>query len=678
MVLIALGFVTTSAWTPLSAQPWLDRWAFGWPALSEGRWWTIASGSVLPRTPLEFVLLPLLVAGGVGLCEWLLGTVRTAVAAIGLQVGGVLLGCLTAAALASTGWPWAVSAAAESDAGFSAAAFGCAALASAGLRPPWRGRLRLGVWAVTLIPLFVLGYLGDLIHLAAVLVALPLGPVLFGRRPSLRLPPISRQEIRLTAAAFFVVSAVAALLGLVVDREGPLGQVGGDLDDPWWLAALSIVVDLVIAWGLRGGRRSWWRVAVALTGLGFAVYSLALILSLATDETPELVATHWLLDLLQLAVLLLGASAFRNPGRHGRHLVSAERIGRMPTDEDRARAKELLVYHGSGNRLAWITTWPENRWWFPSDAGGYVAYHQHAGVAIGLCDPVGLARDVPALAQGFSTAVLDAGLTPCFFSCSAVLERWAVAKGWTTVTVAQEAVIDLPQLEFKGKKWQDVRSAFNQAAKSGITHRLVRLAEAPRDVRARVEEISAAWVGDEDLPEMGFTLGGVPEALDPQVWVGLAEHADGTLHGVTSWLPVYDGGRVVGWTLDVMRRAEQSFRYTMEFLIASACVAFREQGAQVVSLSGAPLAKTGAPPADSELADRAVTRLGELIEPYYGFASLERFKQKFQPRHVPLFLLAPDEGALARSGVAVGRAYVAQATPAQLLRLAVSARVKGD
>ena len=48
---------------------------------------------------------------------------------------------------------------------------------------------------------------------------------------------------------------------------------------------------------------------------------------------------------------------------------------------------------------------------------------------------------------------------------------------------------------------------------------------------------------------MGFTLGGVTEALDREVKVGLAIGADGMVHGVTSWMPVY-GGEGRGGRLD--------------------------------------------------------------------------------------------------------------------------------
>ena len=92
---------------------------------------------------------------------------------------------------------------------------------------------------------------------------------------------------------------------------------------------------------------------------------------------------------------------------------------------------------------------------------------------------------------------------------------------------------------------------------------------------------------------MGFTLGGSTRRWTRQVVVGLAMDAEGTVNGITSWMPIFAPGQEqpVGWTLDVMRRLPGGFRYSMEFLIASACISFRDSGCRIVSLSGAPLAR---------------------------------------------------------------------------------------
>ena len=234
--------------------------------------------------------------------------------------------------------------------------------------------------------------------------------------------------------------------------------------------------------------------------------------------------------------------------------------------------------------------------------------------------------------------------------------------------IAEDTIIDLPGLAFKGKKWQDVRSALNKAKRESITFRLVELAGEPFAVLAQVRAISEQWVGDKGLPEMGFTLGGVDEALDPAVKVGLAIDTTGSVHGVTSWLPVYAGdGRVRGWTLDVMRRRDDGFRPVMEFMIASACLALRAEGAEFVSLSGAPLARSGQPGEVLDRTDRLLDKLGASLEPFYGFRSLHAFKAKFNPRHEPIHLAFRDEADLPRIGIALTRAYLPDATPAQLL-----------
>jgi hypothetical protein len=71
-------------------------------------------------------------------------------------------------------------------------------------------------------------------------------------------------------------------------------------------------------------------------------------------------------------------------------------------------------------------------------------------------------------------------------------------------------------------------------------------------------------------------------------------------------------------------------------------------------------------------AGRVPRSLGASLEPYYGFRSLQAFKSKFQPRHEPMYLVFPDEAALPRIGVALGRAYLPDAGLRDLLALARS------
>jgi phosphatidylglycerol lysyltransferase len=106
----------------------------------------------------------------------------------------------------------------------------------------------------------------------------------------------------------------------------------------------------------------------------------------------------------------------------------------------------------------------------------------------------------------------------------------------------------------------------------------------------------------------------------------------------------------------------------MEFLIASAALGFKEEGAEFLSLSGAPLARIdrGEQPVPLQ---RLLDIAGQALEPVYGFRSLLAFKAKFQPAYEPLYMAYPDPAQLALIGTAIGKAYLPHTTPAQLIRL---------
>jgi lysylphosphatidylglycerol synthetase-like protein (DUF2156 family) len=194
-----------------------------------------------------------------------------------------------------------------------------------------------------------------------------------------------------------------------------------------------------------------------------------------------------------------------------------------------------------------------------------------------------------------------------------------------------------------------------------MTFRMTRLGDESWGIRQQLRAISEMWVGDKGLPEMGFTLGTLDEAEDPEVRLALAISPLGDVDGFLSWLPVYgEGGAVRGWTLDLMRRRDGGFGPVMEYLIGSSARLFSDEGAQIMSLSGAPLAHEYPPDAGAIAA--LSDRLAELLEPVYGFRSLHRFKEKFHPRYETMYLLFRDESDLTRIGAALTRAFLPDAT----------------
>lgn len=346
-------------------------------------------------------------------------------------------------------------------------------------------------------------------------------------------------------------------------------------------------------------------------------------------------------------------------------------------DSDRATARHL-VFQG-GDSLSWMALWPNNRYWFNAAGTVGIAYQLRHGIALTAGGPFGRQQDFPVAVREFTWYCAEQSMTPCWYS---VADRHCAGLrtlGFKRLEVAQETVLPLAGINFHGKEWQSVRTAMNKARKLGITVRWGAYSDLPAGLRSQVHDISGQWAAARSLPEMGFTLGGVEQLKDEQVLLCLAVDPDGSVLGVTSWLPVFRDGELVSRTLDFMRRRDDSFNGVMEFLIASAVLHFKETMAEI-SLSGSPLVPvtalvprhgdgglsavpgwqdtTATETDDGGSAARVLRWLGDVLEPVYGFRSLAAFKQRFQPQHRTLFILYQDPLALPLIGRALAEAYL--------------------
>lgn len=351
---------------------------------------------------------------------------------------------------------------------------------------------------------------------------------------------------------------------------------------------------------------------------------------------------------------------------------------------DRGVARGLIRL--GGDSLSWMALWEPNKYWFAPESRGGVAYQRHGNVALTVAGPFGPARNRDSTAASFLDFCGEHALIPCFYSCTDGLWPLLEGKGFRRVAVAVETRLAVRDLEFKGKEWQNVRTALNRAAKTGVGAVWGRYRDFTPAQRAQLNEVSEEWAAGKQVPEMGFTLGSLDELEDDDVLCCLAVDGDGRVHGVTSWLPVFDGGELVSWTLDVMRRRGDAFPGVMEFLIASAVRELRESVA-VISLSGSPLAgEAGTAPVGtapggtgsgtSEASPRGSDGLagildvvGRALEPVYGFRSLATFKSRFKPEYRTLYLYYQDPLQLPAIGRALSRAYLPDLSVRQSARL---------
>lgn len=340
--------------------------------------------------------------------------------------------------------------------------------------------------------------------------------------------------------------------------------------------------------------------------------------------------------------------------------------GVVDSSEQAAVSYPDIVRSAGAGTLGWMTTWRDNSVWISDNGQAGVAFRGRDGAALTVTDPACTPDELPDVMDEFSRWAVRQGLVPIFYSVHDSAAQVARSWGWSCVPVATETVVDLGQVEFKGKAFQDVRTAVNRAKKEGVEAEWMTWESAPLAIRDQIEAISQHWAQQKPLPEMGFTLGGVAELDDPEVRLLVAVDQDRTVHGVTSWMPVYEDGKVIGLTLDFMRRRDGGFRPVMEFLIAQAIIGAQDEGLRVLSLSGAPLVTEADEPG---MLHSVLAALSSRLEPVYGFNSLYAFKHKFQPRTETMWLAVPEVADLARAARAVSHAYLPNLSVRETVRL---------
>ncbi|GAA4659456.1 rhomboid family intramembrane serine protease [Arthrobacter cryoconiti] len=264
-------------------------------------WWTIITAAFWERGLVGYLIgTALLLVVGIP-AERRLGSLRFIIAGLTAQTAGMVLTIGIVHGGRSLLGSWSAQLLTHSFVGPSAFLFGAALAATTSLGVLWRRRLRLTLFALLILLALYSGSFPDLIRLAAATVGVFLGPLLFGRTPRISVPISSRREARVLIALIVAASAVGPVLaGLLPHAVGPLSVLrflftNIQVVDPQtlqtlcsdptqvkdcaaaqlqlragaggiFMSILPSVLLLVIADGLRRGRRFAWYAALIIQG----------------------------------------------------------------------------------------------------------------------------------------------------------------------------------------------------------------------------------------------------------------------------------------------------------------------------------------------------------------------------------------------------------------------------
>ena len=613
-----------------------------------------------PHHPPVALLATGVVVLAVVLAERSLGSLRTLVVGTAAPTLAVLVTLLAVAVGQGAGEPLFAP---------SIVATALLGAASAAMPEQRRRRVRAVLWTVVLTLVLFAGHGSDLARALATLFGSAAGALVVHRasRPTdgtTRPVGAAVRNPRTLVVSVLAALGAGTLVTLVVpDPDGVLSPFADTMSD-----RATFVVGLLLlgsAWLVQRGRRAGILLAAGVLVTLTAVLSDVFLIEPLSDGVVQ---WHGLgLDAVEWQVTLLGAWSVPAAVLFV-VLLLRDRLVRARFRAASGCSEEYrgMLRRGDAGSLGHMGTWQGNATWTDPEGRGAVAYRVNADVALTVSDPACTAADRAAVLAAFTAFCERNGWVPAFTSVHEPVRELLVAQGWTALPVGVESVLDVTGFDLRGKKRQDLRTASNRADREGVRDEWTTFDALDPDRRAQVEAVCSRWAADRRLPEMGFTLGGLRELDDPSVRLMLAVTADGHVDAVTSWLPVYEHGTLVGYTLDVMRRADDGMPGVMEFLIARTALRAREAGLTTISLSGTPLAV-------HDDAGRLVARgsqlLARVLEPVYGFRSLQRFKEKFGARHEPLWLVVPSALHAPRVGRALAGAYVPGLRPKHLWAL---------
>ncbi|MEX5718381.1 lysine--tRNA ligase [Geodermatophilus maliterrae] len=439
-----------------------------------------------------------------------------------------------------------------------------------------------------------------------------------------------------------VAVCVAMLVALVATRSAFRAP-----GDPPSLLRLLHVLPLYLGGVLLFGLTTLWversRVEPGLT-VGGALETV--LGGLVGVDGPYTYRSAFLSSFLPAALLALGVAGLAVLGV----LLLRPLAARRPHTEDDWQHASRLVHTYGWDTLAYFSLRDDKSFFFSSDGEAFLAYTYLGGYALVSGDPVGAQESVVRVLDEFLTMCEERAWTPALLAVREASMPLYSSRGFTSVYLGDEAVIDCQRPMLEGPAHKGLRAAVRRV---GRTHRFRLLAEAdaPPALVDQLNAISARWRGKN--PERGFTMTLSQDVrgagADPQFLLCVALDDRGVPGGFLRLVPAY--GPSFGYTLDLMRHDPDAPNGMTEFLIAETATALGSRGVARLSMNFAMWGRLFADDVPFTTGQRAARWAVGVLNPYFQIRSLRDFNARFDPEWLPRVLAVRRRADLPRVGL---------------------------
>lgn len=319
-------------------------------------------------------------------------------------------------------------------------------------------------------------------------------------------------------------------------------------------------------------------------------------------------------------------------------------------EAEKKRAREIVEQYGKSS-LARFILFEDKAYYFSPSGRSVIAYVAKGRGAIALGDPIGPFEERQEVIIGFQLFCEKNDWYPAFYQTLPDDLDVYKSLGYRTVQIGEEAIVDLHSFTLQGKANQNLRNALNRLTKSG--HQ-VKFYQPPiaNELLNELKAVSDEWLKMMQGAEKKFSVGWFDYDYLRECEIVAVHTPQGTISAFANVVSEYQKNEI---TIDLMRRRTEIEKGTMEFLFVSMFQHFQELKYDGFNLGLSALSGVGKTQ-DSPSLEKALKYLYEHLNKFYNFKGLHIFKDKFNPRWEPRYLVYPNLAALPDIVIALVRA----------------------
>jgi lysylphosphatidylglycerol synthetase-like protein (DUF2156 family) len=241
---------------------------------------------------------------------------------------------------------------------------------------------------------------------------------------------------------------------------------------------------------------------------------------------------------------------------------------------------ELFRRYG-GFTMAYATLQPGMKYFHSH--GGYLAYERCWGVTFVLGDPVAPTENHAAIIEAFVRDHPRACFCQITKQTGAILDRL----GWFVNEFGADIELALPTYDFTGPKKSKFRQAAHKIDREGYIIEERTVADGDRE---ELEALCASWLAMKTVKqEARFLVRPLAFGNEPEVRKFYLRDPDGWIVAFVAFDPICEGGRVIGYSPAIKRRAAEAPTGAEEAICKFAIEQFRAEGMQKFRLGLLPL-----------------------------------------------------------------------------------------